>query len=233
MSTSENFGALGDRPSHPELLDWLASEFRDDRSMKRMIRQIVLSATYRQSSLARPELLNPGSRQRPARSSSTAAFACRVDPRLRSMGQRSARSPEVGGKSCARHNPTVLISAPGNLERPRRGRPISPWSVRSVPAYVTLTQFWSISTCRGGYGPACRRPRSNTPLQALNLLNDAAFFEAAQALAARVLAEAPADPAARLDYAFRLCLAAKLRTARARLAAGLARAAEADSAEQS
>jgi len=59
----------------------------------------------------------------------------------------------------------------------------------------------------GGYEAVCRRGRSNSPLQALNLLNDEVFFEAAQALAVRILAEGPADPRERLEHAFRLCLA--------------------------
>jgi hypothetical protein len=205
VSTSENFGTLGDRPSHPALLDWLASEFRDDRSMKRMIRRIVQSATYRQSSLARPELLNLDP--------NNALLARQVRLRLPAELIRDSAlwasgllDPTVGGKSVRPPQPDGAVkqlrgtwkNSEGG-DRYRRGLYVQ---YQRMSPYPQLVNFDMPS----GYGPACRRQRSNTPLQALNLLNDVVFVEAAQALAARVLAETPADPAARVDSLFRLCL---------------------------
>ena len=203
--TTENFGLQGEKPSHPELLDWLASDFRENGwSLKGAIKTMVMSATYRQSSAVRPDLqsrdpdnvlLARQVRMRlPAELIRDSALAVSglLDP---SVGGRSVRPPQPGGKMQRRK----WVASEGK-DRYRRGLYIQ--YQRMFP-YPFLANF----DMPGGYEAVCRRGRSNSPLQALNLLNDEVFFEAAQALAFRILAEGPADPRERLEHAFRLCLA--------------------------
>ena len=202
--TTENFGSQGEKPSHPELLDWLASDFREGGwSLKGAIKTMVMSAAYRQSSAFRPDLqsrdpdnvlLARQARMRlPAELIRDSALA--VSGLLNPVvGGRSVRPPQPGGKMQRRK----WVESEGR-DRYRRGLYIQ--FQRMFP-YPFLANF----DMPGGYEAVCRRGRSNSPLQALNLLNDEVFFEAAQALAFRVLTEGPADPRERLEHAFRLCL---------------------------
>jgi hypothetical protein len=204
--TSENFGTQGEKPSHPALLDWLASDFRDGGwSVKQTIRKIVLSSTYRQASLPREDLK--------VRDPDNMLLARQARFRLTAESIRDSAlavsgllAPEIGGKSIRPPRPAGAKMARGKwTESPgeaRYGRSLYIQYQRMSP-HPFMTNF----DMADGYSAVCRRARSNTALQALNLLNDPAFFEAAQALAVRVLTEAPAKPEERLDYAFRLCLA--------------------------
>jgi hypothetical protein len=211
VRTSDDFGAQGEKPSHPELLDFLASELMNRHwSLKQMHRMIVTSAVYRQSSKARPEiqsrdadnaLLARQSRLRlPAELIRDSALT--VSGLLYPMiGGRSVRPPQPAGLSELGYANNKWVESQGK-DRYRRGLYIL--FQRTVP-YPQLMSF----DAPDANVTACRRERSNTPLQALNLLNDPVFVEAAQALAARVLQESSSDFAGRLDYAFRLCLARK------------------------
>jgi len=206
VATAENFGTQGERPSHSELLDWLAFQFRDQGwGVKRSIRTIVLSATYRQSSETRqhlekrdPEnvLLARQSRLRlsaePIRDSALAVSGL-LD---RVVGGKSVRPTLPEG---ARLLQSQWVESEGR-ERYRRGLYIQ---YQRMAPYPFMANF----DAPAAYSPVCRRGRSNTPLQALNLLNDPVFFEAARALAVRVLTEASADQQDRLDHAFQICLA--------------------------
>ncbi|MCY3775604.1 MAG: DUF1553 domain-containing protein, partial [Candidatus Aminicenantes bacterium] len=203
--TTENFGLQGEEPSHSQLLDWLASDFRENGwSLKGAIKTMVMSATYRQSSAVRPELqssdpdnvlLARQTRMRlPAELIRDSALAVSglLNP---AVGGKSVRPPQPGGKMQRRK----WVESEGQ-DRYRRGLYIQ--YQRMFP-YPFLANF----DMPGGYEAVCRRGRSNSPLQALNLLNDEVFFEAAQALAVRILTEGPEEPRARLEHAFRLCLA--------------------------
>ncbi len=212
VATSEDFGAQGERPSHPELLDWLALEFMSRGwSQKSMHKLIVESATYRQSSAARTELVerDPYNRllARQSRLRLDAELVC--DAALAASGLLNSA---IGGPSVRPAQPAGLTSLgygefvkwkdSEGPDRYRRG--LYTFFQRSVP-YPQLMTFDAPNsnlTCT-------RRLRSTTPLQALNLLNDPVFFEAAQALAARVLREAPSGLDDRIDYAFEVCLARK------------------------
>jgi len=206
VATSENFGVRGDRPSHPELLDWLALEFqRNGWSIKSILRTIVLSETYQQSSTARPELAEHDplnklvARQARLRLSGEGVRDC-------SLAVSGLLNPVIGGPSVKPPQPAsvskegyanVWIASTG-ADRYRRG--IYTFIQRTSPfaQFVTFDMPDASRSCT-------RRERSNTPLQALNLLNDPVFFEAAQALAARVQRESPGtDDAQRLNSAFRL-----------------------------
>jgi hypothetical protein len=209
VSTPEDFGTQGARPTHPELLDWLATEFlRQGWSTKVMHRLIVTSATYRQSSRATPELLARDPRNEHLGRGPRFRVTAEVvrDIALSAAGLRADR---IGGPSVFPPQPegaTALAYSqsawPVNNGADRYRRGLYTFLKRTAPyaASITMDAPTSEATC-------VRRERSNTPLQALTLLNDAVFVEAAQALARRILSECPdRSVEARCRYAFRLCL---------------------------
>jgi len=207
VTTSEDLGSQGERPSHPELLDWLASEFMGTWSYKQTIKTIVMSAAYRQSSKARPELSEHDPENRlvarqgrfrlPAELIRDSALAVSglLYPKVGGRGVRPPQ-PEGANRMGAGSDRWKVSEGP---DRYRRGLYIQ--NQRMAP-YPLLTNF----DMPAGYVASCRRDRSNSPLQALNLLNDPVFIESAQALAVRTLTEAPGGVAERLNYAFELCV---------------------------
>lgn len=206
VKTSEDFGTRGEPPSHPELLDWLAGEFQRGWGMKALHRLIVTSATYRQSSRPRPELASrdPDNRWL-ARQASLRLSADQVrDAALSASGLLGRK---VGGPSVFPEQPaSVAMEAFDHKWEPSKGedryrRGVYTFVQRLAPFAQGVT-FDAPPPSRS----CTRRERSNTPLQALTLLNDPAFFETAQALAARVLREAHGT-AERIDHLYRLCLA--------------------------
>jgi mono/diheme cytochrome c family protein len=209
VETENDFGLQGSPPSHPELLDWLAGEFiARGWSMKAMHRLIVTSATYRQSSKVRPELANLDPRNR--------LLARQTRLRLEAEAVRDAALSvsgllvrRVGGPSVFPPQPDGVFAftqvqrewkVSAGADRYRRGLYTYFWRSAPHPGLMAFDAPDSTSTCT-------RRNRSNTPLQALTLLNDRAFYEFAQALALRVLTDCPGDDAERVRYAFRLCVA--------------------------
>lgn len=210
VPSSENFGTQGDRPSHPALLDWLAREFMNRGwSFKRLIKTIVMSATYRQASDLRPDLLDRDpanallARQvrlrLPAESIRDASLAVSglLDTRI---GGRSVRPPQPEGARRMGSDGDGGWQISGGADRYRRGLYIQ---YQRMAPYPLLSAFDMPDT----YESACRRGRTNTPLQALNLLNDPVFIEAAQGLAVRAVTEFDGSPSDRLRQLFRLCLA--------------------------
>ncbi|MEX2137969.1 MAG: PSD1 and planctomycete cytochrome C domain-containing protein [Pirellulales bacterium] len=228
VHTADDFGTQGERPSHPELLEWLAAEFRDSGwRMKRLHKLIVISATYRQTSSARPELYqrdpynNWLARQNRLRFEAEIVrdAALAVSGLLnRTVGGTSVRPPQPPEIAALSYAGSVKWIESKGADRYRRG--LYTWFQRTSP-YPTLATFDapdSNLTCT-------RRERSNTPLQALTLMNDVVFVESAQALGRRVLQEpmnqivaadgtGGGDAAvvqeaivdARLRFAFELCL---------------------------
>ncbi|HUQ94647.1 MAG TPA: PSD1 and planctomycete cytochrome C domain-containing protein [Bryobacteraceae bacterium] len=206
VETSENFGTQGERPSHPELLDWLAVEFMESGwNVKRLQKLIVESATYRQLSHRRTDLdsRDPANKLLARQSRYRLPAELVRDVTLAASG---LLNPLVGGRSVrpplAKGVMEIAYRAKWEdsqgADRYRRG--LYTFFQRSVP-YPQLMSFDapdSLLTCS-------RRTRSIIPMQALTLLNDPVYFEAAQALAARVLREQPGTFDQRLDYAFRLC----------------------------
>lgn len=210
VSTSEDLGSQSETPSHPRLLDWLAVEFMDHGwSLKWLQRQIVTSATYRQSSVVTPEnytrdpynrLLARGPRFR------VDAEIVR-DIALESSGLLYSR---LGGRSVFPPAPDFLFLPPTSYgpkiwheekgpERYRRA--LYTFRYRSVP-YPVLQTF----DAPNGDFSCVRRARSNTPLQALTSLNEPLFLECARAFALRILWKGGSDEHERLTYAFRRCL---------------------------
>ena len=210
VSTSENLGTQADPPSHPELLDWLAVDFMDHGwSIKRLQRNIVLSAAYRQTSVTTPELLakDPGNRLL------ARGPRFRVDAEIVrdiALASSGLLNLQVGG-------PSVFPPAPAFLFLPPTSYSPKPWvesnggqqyrravytfRYRSVP-YPVLETF----DAPNGDASCVRRARSNTPLQALATLNEPLFVDAARALALRVLQTSRKDDDQRLDGVFRRVL---------------------------
>jgi hypothetical protein len=205
---SDNFGVRGGKPSHPELLDWLATEFQSSGwNVKRMHKLIVGSATYRQSSRTRPELLSrdPDNRllARQSRLRLTAELV-----RDSTLAVSDLLNPAIGGKSVFPPQPaSVSELVYRNHWKESKGpdlyrRGLYVFRKRSMP-YPQMAVF----DAPDGFTVCTRRGRSTTPLQALNLLNDPVFLEAARGVATKVLREAAGGSPGRVDYAFRLCLA--------------------------
>lgn len=203
--TSGDFGDQGELPTHPELLDWLAWQFREQGwSNKKLHRSIVTSATYRQTSDARPELSDPDNRLL-ARQAGLRLSAEQV--RDTTLAVSGLLSRKIGGPSVFPPQPDsvgmegfdVEWKASEGEDRFRRG--LYTFTRRQAPFAQSVTF--------DGPDPSqsCTlRQRSNTPLQALTLLNDPVFFEAAQVLAARVLKQSPPGFHERLEYLYVVCL---------------------------
>lgn len=208
VRTTADFGYEGDLPSHPELLDWLAVEFvRQGWSQKKMLKLMVMSAAYQQSSVVTPEL-----RERdPLNLLLTRGPRFRIDAEMvrnAALKASGLLSEKMGGPSVYPPQPPGVTTegAYGPLEwktssgpdRYRRG--LYTFAKRTAP-YAMAAVFDAPS------GEACvaRRDRSDTPLQALTLLNDTAFMECAQALGALAV-RTPGNEAARAELLFRRCV---------------------------
>ncbi len=208
VRTSEEFGSQGELPSHPQLLDWLAVELRESGwDLKRFLKLLVTSATYRQSSATSPELqeIDPFNRLL-ARGPRFRISAEMVrDQALFVSGLLSDKmygppvnppQPELGLKA-AFGSATDWQTSAGD-DRYRRGI-YTTWR-RSSP-YPSMAQFDAPNreVC------TVRRIRTNTPLQALVTMNDPVYVEAAQALA-RKLVDQSAEPRQRIEFAFQTTL---------------------------
>ncbi|HLH55315.1 MAG TPA: PSD1 and planctomycete cytochrome C domain-containing protein, partial [Verrucomicrobiae bacterium] len=210
VKTSEDFGTKGEWPSHPELLDWLATEFMQSGwDVKHMVRLIVTSAAYRQDSKVTPELLA-------------------IDPENRLI----SRGPRFRLDAEELRDEALFVSGLLNMELGGHGvKPYQPPGIWEAVGYTTsntakysqdhgdalyrrsLYLFWkrtapppTMITFDAPSREKCRarRERTNTPLQALITLNDPQYFEAARHLGYRMMREGGLDDAARLRYGFRL-----------------------------
>ncbi len=175
--------------------------------MKAMHRLVVTSATYRQSSRARPDLATADPRNKLLARQTRLRLEAEIvrDVALAASGLLALK---VGGPSVYPPQPEGIYKftqvprdwkADAGPDRYRRGLYTHFWRSAPHPGLIVFDAPDATSACT-------RRNRSNTPLQALTLLNDQGFYELAQGLAARVLREAPPDDAARLRHAFRLCV---------------------------
>ncbi len=212
VKTAENFGVQGEPPSHPELLDWLATEFiRTGWDVKRMQKTIVMSATYRQSSKVTRELLEK-------------------DPENRLL----ARGPRLRLPAEMTRDQALAIA--GLLVEKIGGPPVKPyqpaglWKELSDEDYTqdkgenlyrrSLYTFWKrtvpppammVFDAAGRETCVVRETRTNTPLQALNLMDDVTYVEASRVLAERMMNEGGKTPSERIRFAFRLAVARRPR----------------------
>ena len=212
VSTPEDFGARCEKPSHPELLDWLAVEFVEKGwDIKHIHRLIVTSAMYRQSSKITPKLLEAD----PTNIWLARAPRLRVESEtVRDIGLAASGllSRKIGGPSVYPPIPDGVLSLGYGAQMPwptstgadRYRRGMYTFWKRSVPypSMIVFDQPNGDFTCT-------RRVRSNTPLQALTSLNDQLFMETAQGLALRVFKEGGATDKDKIQFAFRLCTGRK------------------------
>jgi hypothetical protein len=211
VKTSDNFGMQGDWPSHPELLDWLAREFVDSGwNMKALVKQIVLSSTYRQDSSATPAMIARDPENRLLARGPRFRLPAEVirDEVLEMSGLLKNR---LGGPSVYPYQPeglykgiVVAAAYPGTKYVESHGddlyrRSLYTFWKRTVPN-PTMTVFDAPDRefC------VVRRAATNTPLQALTLLNDPTFVEAARKLAERSIHEGGSTADARLAFVFRV-----------------------------
>jgi hypothetical protein len=211
ITTPENLGAQGEFPSHPDLLDWLAVDFRNSGwDVKRFVKQLVMSETYRQSSSASGE-----------------AFQADPDNRLYGRGSRFRLQGEfirdnalfigglmvetAGGPGVKPYQPAGLWAEVGLGGNPKfvqdhgeklyRRSLYTYWKRSAPPPAMQIFDAPTREKC------TIRRARTNTPLQALVTLNDTQFVEAARHFARRVICEAGRSTDDRIEYAFRLATA--------------------------
>jgi mono/diheme cytochrome c family protein len=209
VSTSEEFGSQGELPSHPELLDWLACELIDSGwDIQSIQRLIVTSATYRQSSKSTPKLLEYDPENR--------LLACGPRVRLSAEVIRDQALAAAGLLSSKKGGPSVHPPQPDLGLKAAFGAGID-WKTSTGEdryrraIYTTWRRsnpYPSMATFDAPNREVCtiRRPRTNTPLQALVTLNDPVFVEAAQALARRIVCESGPDSAEQATRGFRLVL---------------------------
>ncbi len=208
IDTESDFGMQGEKPTHPELLDWLAVEFMERGwSQKAIHRLIVTSAAYRQSSLARPDAANID----PENHLLSRQNRFRVDAEIvrdSALVASGLLAEKVGGPSV---HPPIPAGA-NNVTQVKREWITSKGPDRYRRALYTFFQRSAaypgllIFDAPDATVTCTRRVRSNTPLQALISLNDEAAIEFSEALGARVLKEAPADDAQRIRYAWLLTM---------------------------
>ena len=207
VKTLEDFGSQGEPPSHPELLDWLAVDFVESGwNVKRLVKQMVMSSTYRQSSRVTPELVQRDPENR----------LLGRGPRFRLQGEFIRDNAlaaggllvaKIGGPSVKPYQPAGLwreVSLSGETFTPDEGeklfrRGMYTYWKRSAPApSLTIFDAPTRESC------VVRRSRTNTPLQALVTLNDPQFVEAARALAQRVIREESSSVDRQVALAYRL-----------------------------
>jgi hypothetical protein len=212
VSTPEDFGLKGEAPLHPELLDWLAVDLVEQGwSQKKLLKRIVTSRTYRQASAISSDalerdpnntLLARGPRFRlPAESIRDNALSIAGLLSLKQFGppirppQPDGLWKKVGGKAYD------YETSPGE-DKYRRGIYVVLKRMSPYPSFITFDATPRLA-CR------VKRDRSNTPLQALTLLNDPVYVEAAQVFAERIVTDASSDIDERLEYAFQAAVARK------------------------
>lgn len=209
VETTEDFGTQGMKPSHPELLDWLALHFSEELnwSVKQLLKTMVMSATYQQRTHASPEML-------------------RIDPQNRLY----SRGPRV--RLTAEQVRDQALTVSGLLSRKQFGKPVMPPQPEGIWQVVYSGMQWKVSEGEDRYRRAIytywrrtspypslisfdspsrefcvsRRIRTNTPLQALITLNDPVFVEAAEALANRMIREGGSSLEEQLRYGYQLAL---------------------------
>lgn len=214
VETENDFGTQSIPPTHPELLDWLAHELirpsdknANPWSLKHIHRLIVTSATYRQSSKVRSDLVNVDANNKLLARQNRLRLDAEIvrDVCLTASG---LLNDKIGGPSVFPPQPAGVMTLgqskrdwkpSAGPDRYRRGMYTFLWRATPHPALSVFDAPDAFSTCT-------RRIRSNTPLQSLTLLNDEAFVEFSQAMANRIVAEPVKSDAERIDRAFRLCL---------------------------
>jgi len=209
VKTVEDFGSQGEWPVHPDLLDWLAVEFMDSGwDVKKLMKTIVMSATYRQSSAATPELLQKDPENRLLARGPRFRLPAEM-VRDQALAVSGLLKEKLGGPSVKPYQPAGLWKelAGGSDYQRDHGEALYRRSLytfwkRAVPPPGMMT-FDSA----GREACTVRENRTNTPLQALTLMNDEQYLEAARKMAERMILEGGQTAASRLEYGFLLATA--------------------------
>jgi hypothetical protein len=209
VKTAEDFGTQGERPSHPELLDWLATEFiRSGWNIKAMLKTMVMSATYQQSAKATPALLQSDPENRLLARGPRARLSAEMI-RDQVLAVSGLLVEKIGGPSVKPYQPRGLwkeLSSEADYvqdtgEKLYRRSLYTFWKRTIAPPTMVTFDAAGRETC------SVRPSRTSTPLQALTLMNEVTFVEAARALAQRMMIEGGATPEERIAFAFRLATA--------------------------
>jgi hypothetical protein len=207
VESVEDFGSQGDWPSHPDLLDWLAVEFMDSGwDVKGMVKTMLMSETYRQSSTASPDLLE--------RDPDNTLLA--RGPRMRlpaemvrdqALFAAGLLTEKLGGPSVKPYQPEGLWEEiSGQKYKADTGENLYRRSMYTFWKRTAPPPFMMNFDAAGREACVVKQTRTNTPLQALNLMNDVTYVEAARMLAERMMREGGEDPDGRIDRGFRLLL---------------------------
>lgn len=209
VKTAEDFGLQGERPSHPELLDWLAAELIESNwDLKNLLKLIVTSATYRQSSEGSEDSWH----RDPANRWLSRGPRFRLNAEMirdSALAAGGLLSSDIGGPSLKPYQPAGLwneIATDTQYEQAQgaglyRRSLYTYWKRTVAPPGMQTFDAPSRETC------VVRRPITNTPLQALQLMNEEGYLEAARHLALRALRESSSDPRERLSRVFQFALA--------------------------
>ncbi len=207
VKTAENFGLQGEYPSHPELLDWLATTFMDSGwDVKAVLREIVTSATYRQESAVTPEELESDPENRMLARGPRMRLPAQMI-RDQALSIAGLLVDKVGGPSVKPYQPEGLWDQASQVYEQSEGDDLfrrsvyTYWKRTLAPPSMLAFDSSTRETC------IVRTDRTNTPLQALNLMNDVTYVEAARRLAERMMTEGGATPEDRIAFAYRLTTA--------------------------
>jgi hypothetical protein len=208
VKTVEDFGSQGEWPANPELLDWLATEFvRTGWDVKAMQKLIVTSATYRQSSKVTPELLQRDPENRLLARGPRVRLPAEMI-RDQALAVSGLLVEKIGGPSVKPYQPAGLWKELGgedykqDIGEDLHRRSLYTFWKRAVPP-PSMVNF----DAAGREACTVRETRTNTPLQALDLMNDAAYVETSRAMAGRMIKEGGTTPESRISFAFRLATA--------------------------
>ena len=208
VKTVDDFGTQGESPSHPELLDWLAIEFRRNGwNTKAVLKTMVMSATYRQSSRASADLLQRDPYNRLLARGPRVRLSAEMI-RDQALAVSGLLVEKLGGPSVKPYQPEGLWKDMtfSNMSVYNQEKGEGLWR-RSLYTYwkrTVLAPAMYVFDASAREFCTVRETRTNTPLQALNLMNDVTYVEAARLLAERMLREGGATPEARIQWAFRL-----------------------------
>ena len=214
VKTAEDFGSQGERPSHPQLLDWLATEFiQTDWDIKRMVRLLVTSATYKQTANVTDQVLDKD----PDNRLYARGPRYRLDAEMirdQALAVSGLLHQKIGGPSVKPPQPDGLWNAVAytdsntarfvqdeGKDKVHRRSLYTFWKRTAPPPQMAIMDAPSREVC------TIRRERTNTPLQALMLMNDPQFLEAARALAERILKEGGPTIQEQLAFGFELATA--------------------------
>ncbi len=217
VETSEDFGVIGDRPSHRELLDWLAVDFREHGwQLKRLYKKLVMSAAYRQSGAISSAALEKDPHNRMI--SRGPRFRLDAEEiRDNALFAASLLTEKLGGPSVNPYQPSGVWESCFHPDLPftryeqDHGDKLYRRSVYTIFRRKAMMPNMEAFDLPDRSASVCRRTRSNSPLAALVMMNDPQFLEAARHLACRVLASSAADDASRLQELSRLLLSQELK----------------------